>query len=90
MKNARRNLEIPMPAAMLCKTSLCRSSRETCRAMGAHKTKYVCIVETDDSMRIRMDGTPHRYNEDHFAAKGINSLSHCNLVLKFIPMPQAI
>ena len=29
MKNARRKLEIPMPAAMPCKTSLCRSSRET-------------------------------------------------------------
>ena len=27
MKNARRNLEIPMPAAMPCKTSMCRSSR---------------------------------------------------------------
>ena len=29
MKNARRKLEIPMPAAMPCKTSLCRSSRDT-------------------------------------------------------------
>ena len=29
MKIARRKLEIPMPAAMPCKTSLCRSSRET-------------------------------------------------------------
>ena len=30
MKNARRKLEIPMPAAMPCETSLCRSGRETC------------------------------------------------------------
>ena len=39
MKNARGKLEIPMPAAMPCKTSLCRSSRKTCRAIGGHKTK---------------------------------------------------
>ena len=39
MKNAQK-LEITMPAAMLCKTSLFRSSRETCRATGGHKTKY--------------------------------------------------
>ena len=37
-KNVRRKLEISMPAAMPCKTSLCRSSRETCRATGGHKT----------------------------------------------------
>ena len=33
---------------------------------------------------------PHRYHEDHIAAKGINSLSHYNLLHKFIPMPQAL
>ena len=32
---------------------------------------------------------PH-YHEDHFAAKGMNSLSYHNLVHKFIPMPQAM
>ena len=75
---------------MLCKTSLCRSSRETCRAIGGHKTKYACIVEADDSVRIRMEGTPHRYHEDHIAGKGTNSLSHYNLVQKFEPMPLAM
>ena len=40
-------------------------------------------------MRIRLEGVPHRYHEDHISAKGINSLSHCNLVHKFIPMPEA-
>ena len=45
VKNARRKLEIPMPAAMPCKTSLCRSSKETCRATGGHKTKFACIVK---------------------------------------------
>ena len=41
-------------------------------------------------MRIRLEGLPRRYHEDHIAAKGINSLSHYNLVHKFIPMPQAL
>ena len=90
MKNARRKLEIPMPAAMLCKSSLCRSSRETCRTVGGHKTKYARIVEADESLRIRMEGAPHRYHQDHIAGKGTNSLSYHNLVHKFIPMPQSM
>ena len=68
MKNARRKKEITMPTAMPCKTSLYRSSKETCRAM----TKYACIVEADESMRIRMEGAPHRYHEDHIAGRGMN------------------
>ena len=38
---------------------------------------------------IKLEGVPKRYDEDHSAAKGINSLSRYNLVHKFIPMPQA-
>ena len=88
MKNARRKLEIPMPAAMPCKTPVnCRG--ETCRNFGKHKTKYACIVDADESMRKRLEGLSHKYHEDHISAKGINSLSHCNLVHKFIPMPEA-
>ena len=37
-----------------------------------------------------MEGTPHRYREDHIAGKGTNSLSHYSLVHKFIPTPQAM
>ena len=40
MKNARRKLEIPMPAAMPCKTSSCRSIRETCSTTGEYKIKH--------------------------------------------------
>ena len=88
MKNARRKLEIPMPAAMPCKTLVnCRG--ETCRNIGEHKTKYACIVDGDESMRIRLEGLPHKNHEDHISAKGINSFSHCNFVHKFIPMTEA-
>ena len=54
------------------------------------KTKYVCIVEADESTRKRLEGTLHKDDEDHIARKGMNSLSHYNLVRKFIPMPQAL
>ena len=63
MKNARRKLELPIPAAMPDKY------RERCRTVEEHKTKYACIVEADESMRIRMEGVLYRYHEDHIAAK---------------------
>ena len=90
MKKARRRLEIPLPAAMLCLSSVCSSSRETCRTIGERKTRYACIVEADESMRIRMDGTPRRYHEDHIAEKGMNSMTYYSLVHKVIPVPQAM
>ena len=37
-----------------------------------------------------MEGSPHKYHEDQIAGKGMNSLSHHNLVHKFIPVPQAM
>ena len=90
MKNVRRKLEVPMPAAMHCKTSLCRSSTDTCRTIGGHNTKYACIVGADESVRIRTEGLPRRNHEDHFARKGMNSSSHYNLVHRFIPMLEAM
>ena len=59
------------------------------KPVGRRQGKYACIVEADESMRIRMEGAPHRYQEDHIAQKGMNSLSRYNLVHTFIPMPQA-
>ena len=37
-----------------------------------------------------MERTQHKGHDDHIAGKGHNSLSHYNLVHKFIPMPQAM
>ena len=68
MKNARRKLEIPMPAAMPCRLQH-NKHRETCRTVGQHKTKYACIVEADDCMRIRMEGSQNKNHEDHIAGK---------------------
>ena len=76
-----------MPAAMPCKTPI-NSGAETFCGIGKSK-KNACIVEADESTRIRLEGVPYRYHEDHIAAKRMNSLSHYNLVHKFVPMPQA-
>ena len=49
MKNARRKLEIPMPAAMPCRFQL-HQHRETCGTVGQRKTKYACIVEAPKNL----------------------------------------
>ena len=78
-----------MPAAMRCSFQL-HKHRETCCTVGQHKTKYACTVEADESTRIPMEGSQSKNHEDHIAGRGIKSLSHHNLLHKFIPMPQAM
>ena len=64
MKNACRKLEIPMPAALPCRLQL-NQHRETCGKIGQHKTKYACVVEANECMRIRMEGSQSTSHEDH-------------------------
>ena len=54
------------------------------------KTKLACILEADESTRMRMGNSIPHHHEDHIAGKGENSLQHYNLVHKFIPIPQAM
>ena len=54
------------------------------------KTKLACILEADESTRMRMGNSIPHYHQDHIAGKGENSLQHYNLVHKFILMPQAM
>ena len=70
MKNARRKLEIPMPAAMPCKLQR-EKYRKTCRTVEEHKTEYACIVEADECMRKCMEGCLHKNHEDPVAGKGM-------------------
>ena len=37
-----------------------------------------------------MEGSQNKNHEDHIAGRGMNSLSHYNLVRKFILMPRAM
>ena len=54
------------------------------------KTKLACILEADESTRMRMGKSLPNHHENHIAGKGEISLQHYNLVHKFIPMPQAM
>ena len=86
IENARKKLATPMAPAMPCKIM------KNCGSGGSNKikTKLACILEADESARLRMGNSMPHYHEDHIAGKGENSLQHYNLVHKFIPMPQAM
>ena len=52
------------------------------------KTKHRCIVEAHESTRNRLESTLPKDHEDHIAEKRFKSISHYNLVHKFIPTPR--
>ena len=54
------------------------------------KTKHACIVEAYESTRQRLESSLPTDHEDHIAGKEFTSMSHHNLVCKFIPIPQAM
>ena len=87
IKNARKKLETSVAPAMPCKIL-----KKNCGSDGSNKikTKLACILETDESTRMRMGNSIPHYHQDHIAGKGKNSLQHYNLVHKSIPMPQAM
>ena len=86
IKNARKKLETSVAPAMPCKIM------KNCGSGGSdkNKTKLACILEANESTRMRMGNSEPHNHEDHIAGKGENSLLHYNLVHKFIPMPQAM
>ena len=86
IKNARKKLETSVAPAMPCKIMKnCGSG-----ASNKIKTKLSCILEAEESARMRMGNSTPQHHENHIAGKGDNSLQHYNLVHKFILMPQAI
>ena len=92
-KNARKKLEIP-EAAMPCKLKTTKCSHRhreiDSRPYKIQKSKRACIVEVPESTRKRLEGTLPKEHEDHVAERVFNSLSHHNLVHKFIPSLQAM
>ena len=86
IKNARKKLETSVALALPCKIM------KNCGSGGPdkNKTKLACILEADESTRMRMGNSIPSNHEDHIAGKGENSLQHFNLVHKYIPMPQAM
>ena len=74
IKNACKKLETSVAPAMPCKiTKICGSG-----ASNKIKTKLVCILEADESTRMRMEESLPKYHEHHIAGKGENSLQHYN------------
>ena len=87
IKNARKKLETSVALAMPCKIM-----KKNCGSGAFNKieTKLACILEADESSRLRMGNSIPHHQEDHIAGKGDNSLQHYNLVHKLIPVPQAM
>ena len=86
IKNARKKLETSVAPAMPCKIL------KNCGSGASNKiqTKLACLLEANESTRMRMGiSIPHNH-EDRIAGKVENSLQHYNLVHKFIPLPQAM
>ena len=86
-KNARKKLETSAAPAMPCKIM---KNVGVVNQSNKIKTKLACILEADESTRMRMGNSIPHNHEDHIAGTGENSLQHYNLVHKFIPMPQAM
>ena len=86
IKNARKKLETLVALASPCKIM------KNCGSGGSDKneTKLACILEANESTRMRMGNSEPSNHEDHIEGKGENSLQHYNLVHTFIPMPQAM
>ena len=72
IKNARKKLETSVAPAMPCKImKICGSG-----ASNKIKTKLACILEANESTRMRMGNSEPHHHEDHTAGKGDNSLQH--------------
>ena len=86
VKNARKKLETSVALAMLCKIM------KNCGSGGSdkNKSKFACILEANESTRMRVGNSEPHTHEDHVAGKGENSLQQYNLVREFIPMPQGM
>ena len=54
------------------------------------RTIYGCIVESHESRRPRVESSVPMKHEDRIAGKGFTSMTHYNLVHKFIAVPQAM
>ena len=94
IKNARRKLEVSMDAAMPCKKGRKKQcspqEARSCASNKIHQTKHACIVEAHESTRQRLESPPPKDHEDHIECRGFNSMTHYNLVHKFVPMPQGM
>ena len=80
-----------MVSAMHCKVKTFRQRGNLFRIQrNLENQKHACIVEAHESTRERLEETLPKNHEDHIDEKGLNSVSHHNLVHNFLPMLQAM
>ena len=68
IQNARKKLETSVALAMPCKIMKNYGSGGSNKL----KTKLACILEADESTRLRMGNSLPNHHEDHIAGKGDN------------------
>ena len=76
IKNARKKLETSVAPVMPCKIM------KNCGSGGSNKikTKLACILEADESTRMRMGNSMPHCHQDHIAGK---EKIHCNTTIWF-------
>ena len=79
IKNEREKLEVPVALAMPCVRAKNKYGTTRGRNDDDHKSKLACILEADESKRLRLEGAP-RNHEDHIVGERNNSLHCYNLV----------
>ena len=84
-----------MEAAMSCELKTTKSSYQHREIDGGsnkiQKSKHACIVEACEFTRKPFGGDPfQKITEITLRRRWFHSLSHCNLVYKFVLMPQAM
>ena len=77
IKNARKKLETPVAHAIPC-----RIMKKNCGSGSSNKikTKLACILEADESTRLRMGNSIPNHHEDHISGK---VTIHCNITIWF-------
>ena len=73
-----KKLEIPTAPAMLCKTCKKNKHGETRGKSDETKSKLACILEANESTRMRMEESLPNHHEDHIAGK---ERIHCNIII---------
>ena len=76
IKNARKKLETPMAPAMPFKISKNNQHGSTRGKSNEIQSKLVCILEANETTRLRMGESLPKHHEDHVAGKREKSLQH--------------
>ena len=89
-ENGERPLEATMPFERSPNSITTVTAMSEIASGKNSKTVHGCMVESHESTRQRAESSQPKNQRDHIAGKRFTSMSHCDLVQKFIPMPQVM